>query len=140
MAKTDEQNISLKSQKAKGKMQNFNSKFKSDLIDRCFKLSLKVIKLSESIIPKPAVRIIIGQLIRSITSIGANLVEAKAASSRLEFKKYHEMSLKSANESKYWLMLLRESNLADKQIIDELLNELDEIAKMIASGVLKLKG
>lgn len=79
------------------------------------------------------------QLIRSITSIGANLIEAKASSSRLEFKKFHEIALKSANESIYWLELLRESGLANTLDINKILTELNEITKMLASGVIKLK-
>jgi four helix bundle protein len=61
--------------------------------------------------------IIIDQLIRSATSIGANLIEARAASSRLEFKRFYEISLKSANETKYWLCLLRDARLAGKEKI-----------------------
>jgi len=120
-------------------MQNYRSKFKSDLIDRCFKLSLEIIKLVDLLPNKQSTKVIGLQLLRSITSIGANLVEARASSSRLEFKKFHEISLKSANEAKYWLMLLKESGLAEANIIDEILDEVTQIANMIASGVLKLK-
>ena len=80
------------------------------------------------------------QLLRSGMSVGANLVEASASSSRQEFKKFHEISLKSANEAKYWLGLLRDSKLADKDKVNTLLQEVTEIANMIAAGVLKLKG
>lgn len=52
---------------------------------------------------------------RSGTSVGANLVEATSSSSKLEFKKFHEIALKSANETKYWLGLLRDSAKADKE-------------------------
>jgi len=69
-------------------------------------LSLKIISLYDDLPNKKSAWIIGDQLIRSITSIGANLVEATASSSRLEFKKFNEISLKSANESKYWLGLL----------------------------------
>lgn len=79
------------------------------------------------------------QLLRSSTSIGANLVEARAASSRLEFKRFYEISLKSANETKYWLALLRDGQLIDRKIIDPLLCETIEIANMLAQGVLSLK-
>ena len=64
-----------------------SKQFKSDLIGRCYRFSLEVIALADTIPNKISTRIILQQLIRSATSIGANLVEAKAASSRLEFKK-----------------------------------------------------
>ena len=73
-------------------------------------------------------------------SIGANLVEASASSSRLEFKKFHEIALKSANETKYWLGLLRDSGKAEKEKTNKLLTEVTELSNMIAAGVIKLKG
>jgi len=120
-------------------MQNCNSKFKSDLRTRCYSFSLDVIKLTDSLPNKRSAWIITDQLIRSATSIGANLIEAKASSSRLEFKKFYEISLKSANETKYWLGLLRDTGLCNAKIIDDLLQETTEIANMLASGVMKLK-
>ena len=83
--------------------------------------------------------ILANQLLRSGTSIGANLVEATASSSRLEYKKYFEISLKSANETKYWLGLLRDSHKFEPEKVNALLKETVEIANMIGSAVLKLK-
>jgi len=120
-------------------MQNYNSKFKSDLKERCYKFSLNIIDLADNLPNKRSVWIIADQLIRAATSIGANLTEARASSSRLEFKKFYEIALKSANETKYWLGLLEDANLADKIIIKNLLEEATEIANMLASGVIKLK-
>lgn len=121
-------------------MQNYNSKFKSDLKTRCYKFSLNIIALTDALPNKRSAWVISDQLIRSATSIGANLIEARASSSRLEFKKFYEVSLKSANETKYWLELLRDANLANKETIDNLLKEAIEIANMLAAGVMKLKG
>lgn len=121
-------------------MQNCNSKFKTDLKLRCYKFSLEIIAITDNLPNKRSSWVIQDQLIRSATSIGANLVEAKASSSRLEFKKFHEIALKSANETKYWICLLRDTNLiSDKSKIEKLLNEAEEISKMLASGVLRLK-
>ncbi len=120
-------------------MQNYNSKFKSDLIGRCYTFGLRVIRLTDTLPNKRSAWVIADQLIRSATSIGANLVEGKASSSRLEFKKFYEIALKSANETKYWLNLLADAGLADQKEIDVLLKEVTEIANMLASGVIKLK-
>ena len=49
------------------------------------------------------------QLIRSATSIGANIVEGKAGSSKKDWKKFFIIALKSANETKYWLCLIRDT-------------------------------
>jgi len=120
-------------------MQNYNSEFKSDLIGRCYKFSLLVISLADTFPNKRSAWVIADQLIRSATSIGANLVEAKSSSSRLEFKKFHEIALKSANETKYWLCLLRDSKLVEAKIINQLLDEVTQIANMLAAGVIRLK-
>jgi len=120
-------------------MQNYNSKFKSDLKDRCYKFGLSIIALTNTLPNKRAAWIIADQLIRAATSIGANLIEAGASSSRLEYKKFFEIALKSANETKYWLELLKDSKLANEEVIIPLLSEVTEIANMLAAGVLKLK-
>jgi len=121
-------------------MQNHNSKFKSDLKTRCYRFSLALIAFIDTLPNQRSCYIIANQLLRSGTSIGANLFEATASSSKLEFKKFHEISLKSANETKYWLGLLRDSGKAEKNKINGLLQEVTELANMLASGILKMKG
>ena len=121
-------------------MQNYNSKFKSDLKSRCYQFSLLLIDFIDGLPKGLSVNIIASQLLRSGTSIGANLVEATASSSRLEFKKYHEIALRSANETKYWLGLLRDSGKADLTKTTKLLDEVTQISNMIASGIIRLKG
>ncbi|MBI2035288.1 MAG: four helix bundle protein [Candidatus Liptonbacteria bacterium] len=120
-------------------MQNSNQKFKSDLRERCYKFSLETIALADALPQKRSAWVIADQLIRSATSIGANIVEAKSSSSRLEFKKFYEISLKSANETKYWLGLLKHANLSKAESVDVLLREVTELANMLAVGVIKLK-
>lgn len=120
-------------------MQNFNSKVKIDLRTRCYRFSLAVISFMDTLPNKRAAWIIADQVLRSSMSIGANLVEGSAASSRLEYKKFYEIALKSANETKYWLVLLRDSKIADKIKTNELLHEVEELANMLAAGVIKLK-
>lgn len=130
---------SMENQNAKVKSQNQKSKYQSDLKVRCYHFSLAVIKMSDSLPNKRSAWVLSDQLIRSSTSIGANLVEAHSSNSRLEFKKYHEIVLKSANETRYWLGLMRDSKMVEKNAIDRLLDEVTEIANMIAAGVMKLK-
>lgn len=118
-------------------MQNPN--FKNDLKVRCYRFSLSIIELTNVLPNKRSAWVIADQLIRSATSIGANIIEAKASSSRLEFKKFYEISLKSANETEYWLNLLKDSKLANAKDIDILLDEVIQLSKMLGSSVIKLK-
>jgi len=80
------------------------------------------------------------QLLRSATSIGANLAEGRAGASKNDFLKYYIIGLKSANETKYWLCLIRDTLGLDKNKLNDLLNEADEISKIIASIIITTKG
>lgn len=131
--------LSKESQNSKGKSQECSSKFKSDIKQRCYIFSLEVIKLIGSLPNSRSSWIISDQLIRSATSVGANIIESKSASSRLEFKRYYEISLKSANETKYWLGLLRDSGLCESIKINTMLKEITEISNILAASVISLK-
>jgi four helix bundle protein len=122
------------------KDQNVTRKSKLEVKYRAFYLSLEIIKFIESLPYKISLKIISDQLIRSVTSIGANIVEAKASSSRKEFVNYFQISLKSSFETKYWLALLREVLPDDKFRINKYILETEEICKILSSSVLTIKG
>ena len=84
---------------------------------------------------------IFDQLLRSATSIGANVVEGSAGSTDKDFINYHSIALKSANETKYWLCLIRDSvEIAGKQEdLDKFIQEADELSKIIATIILNVK-
>lgn len=122
------------------KNQNQTKNSKIEVKFRAFYLSINIIKFLESLDYKQSIKIITDQLIRCITSVGANLVEAKSSSSKKEFLNYFQIALKSANEAKYWLAMLKELLPERKQEIDNFLKELDEISKIIGTSVLTMKG
>ena len=121
-------------------MQNEKEKFKKDFIRRLVKFSIKILKLGKKMRQKRILWSIIDQLIRSATSIGANVVEAKSSSSRRDYLRFFEIALKSANETKYWLILVEETVPELKREVQEILKETDEISKIIGASVLTLKG
>ncbi|MCK4385011.1 MAG: four helix bundle protein [candidate division Zixibacteria bacterium] len=122
-------------------MKNHNSKPKTDTKKRAYLHALEVIKFLDQL-PKHdlSCQVIAKQLIRSSTSIGANIIEAHASSSKKEFTNFFHHSLKSANESKFWLCLLRDSGKVKKGLVKPLLAETEELAKILASSILTLKG
>jgi four helix bundle protein len=121
-------------------MQNDKDRFKKDFKRRLCGFTLKLIEFLDTL-PKDNVSLRLGdQLLRSGTSIIANYVEGQAASSRKDFTNFFNIALKSANESKLWLALLRDSKRAKSQDTEWFLNELDEISKIFASSILTLKG
>jgi len=106
---------------------------------RTYKLALDVIDLVEKL-PKSTVSKVLGeQLLRSATSIGANVSEAKGASSKKDYANFFSFALKSANETKFWLNLLHDSGKADKETMDKLSKEVTELANILGSSIITLK-
>ncbi|MFQ6084080.1 MAG: four helix bundle protein [Candidatus Aminicenantia bacterium] len=112
-------------------------KFKS----RIYRYILRLLKFLTKLPNDPVTREIKGQLTKSGTSIGANYFEAEAASSKRNYQ--NSYALKSANESKFWLAILKDSGLAPKELVGEcqhLLGETKEIANIFAASILTMKG
>ena len=124
---------------SKLKTQNQSSKLKGDLRERSYYYSVKTIKFLESLPEKRINWIISNQLLRSATSIGANIIEAKSSSSKRDFIKFYEIALKSANETSYWLGLFRDAFNMNGDELKNLLQENKEISNMIAASLLTMK-
>ena len=107
---------------------------------RLYSLVLRTIKIVENAKKTKTSEIIGTQLIRSITSILGNYIEGQAASSKKDYTNYFSHSLKSTNESKVWVALLRDTDNVDKTEANILLKELEEISNIFGSSVLTLKG
>jgi four helix bundle protein len=120
-------------------MQNDKEKFKKDFKRRLYNFTLRLIALVDKLAQENISRRLGDQLLRSGTSIIGNYVEAQSASSRRDFVNYFTTALKSANESKLWISLLRDSGRLTAQDADNLLDELNEISKILASSILTLK-
>ncbi|HSA08092.1 MAG TPA: four helix bundle protein [Candidatus Moranbacteria bacterium] len=121
-------------------MKNDNAKFKNEFKRRMYDWVLRLVKFIDKL-PKDSTCNVMGkQLLRSGTSILANYIEANSASSKKDFINFFTHSLKSANESKVWICLLRDTNKGDKKELAWLLKELVEISNIIASSIITLKG
>jgi four helix bundle protein len=121
-------------------MTSSNSETKSTLKTRSYKYALDIIAFINTLNQHDlSVLVISKQLLRSATSVGANIIEAQAASSKRDFTRFFNYSLKSANESKFWLQLLRDSHKADENKAISLLQETTELANMLAASILTLK-
>ena len=118
-------------------MSNLKSK---NVKHRAYYFSLDIIKLVKNFPRNKMYYIFTDQLLRPATSIGANLIEAKASSSKRDFIKFYQMALKSCYETMYWICLLRDGKLQVINKLKPLLGEAEEISKMLASSLLTLKG
>ena len=103
---------------------------------RCYYFSREIILFVKNCKYDKIYSSLFDQLIRSATSIGANLIESKAGSSKKDWKKFHIIALKSANETKYWLCLIRDTIDVDKSKISRLLNEAEELSNIIAKIII----
>lgn len=129
----------MQSYSLKFKVGKTNQEYKQMLILRAFNLARRIISLADKFPKKRSAWVITDQLIRASTSIGANIIEAQAASSKRDFINFLNHSLKSCNETKFWLSLSKD---LDKDLIVELetdLKETDELGNILGASIIKLK-
>jgi four helix bundle protein len=79
------------------------------------------------------------QILRSGTSIGANVRESYSAQSTADFINKLQIALKEADETAYWLEILTESEIITQDIFDSLSEDLKEISSLLASSIKTLK-
>jgi len=120
-------------------MKNDRESFKNEFKCRIYCWIIRLTKFLDDLSKDTITQRIVDQLFRSGSSIGANYVEAQASSSKKDFTNFFHYALKSANESKFWLILLRDIKRANPQKIEELLKELMEIANILASSLITIK-
>jgi four helix bundle protein len=113
---------------------------KQGIQERSFEFAVRAIKFVQRL-PKNFVgQKIGGQLLDAATSIGANVEEATGGFSKRDFTYKMGVSLKEARESNYWLRLIKVSELAKGDELDQLLNESEELRKILTSIVKTSKG
>jgi len=119
------------------------NKLKEEFKARIYRYIMRLVKFLSNLPKDNVTREIVSQLMRSGTSIGANYFEAQSASSKRDYQNFFSHSLKSANESKFWLTILSDTELVPKDLIPEcnwLLQETKELANIFASSILTMKG
>ena len=110
---------------------------------RIYEYILRLIRFLSKLPNTPVIREIKTQLTRSETSIGANYFEATGASTKKDYQNFFSYTLKSANETKFWLAILIDSKLVPKNLAPEakwLLEETKELADILASSIITMKG
>ena len=111
-----------------------------DIKDRTFRFALTIISLVETLPNTISAKTIGKQLIRSGTSIGANVEEATAAHSKADFIYRMNVALREARETLYWLRLLEASQISETKIAAEILQEADEITRILGAIVSSARG
>src|SRR4030095_16823469 len=115
-------------------MEKERAKRQKQFKKRVYKFTLDLIKTLDQLPKSDFVAHRLGdQLLRSGTSIIGNYIEGLSGSSRKDMTNYFSTCLKSSNESKLWLWLLRDSRRLKREITTPLMNELDELSRIFAS-------
>ena len=107
----------------------------SQLRARAKSLALKIISVCDGIDTKRGRGVLINQIIRSSTSIGANIHEANYASSHADFINKFHISLKECAETEYWIEMLLGSNCITEETAKALLQECGIIRRMLVKSI-----
>lgn len=111
-----------------------------DIKERTFEFALAIVKFCRLLDDKPGVGRTLGrQLLRSGTSIGANVEEAQAGQSRADFISKYSIALKETRETIYWLRVLEGSGYVVGDRFKELVSEAKEISRVIATIIVNAK-
>ncbi len=106
---------------------------KSIVYEKAFEFAVEVIKLYKYLSGEKKEYVLSKQILRSGTSIGANIKEALQGQTKKDFIYKINISLKEASETEYWLELLRASNYIDQKTHEQLLTSCQELIKILTA-------
>ena len=113
---------------------------KRDLPERTFEFARRVVKLCQILDQTPGVsRTLANQLLRSGTSIGANVEEGQAGQSRADFMSKLSIACKEARETHYWLRLLAATELVPEPRLTDLLDESNQLTAILTTVIKKTR-
>jgi four helix bundle protein len=119
-------------------------KNKIDIHDRLLTFGIRIVKLCKLLSKNLDNRVIADQLIRAGTSVGANMQEADAASSKRDFINKVNIAKKEIQETNYWLKIIKGTELLQNanniQEFDQLLKESEELIRIIGTILYRAKG
>ena len=107
----------------------------SILEDKSYKFAIRIVNLNRYLTQNYKEYVLSKQLLRSGTAVGALVAEAQFAQSKADFISKLQISLKEANESRYWLRLLNDCNYLDNKKFQSISNDLEEIIKILVSSI-----
>ena len=105
------------------------------LSNKAYSFALDAVKFCRSLIEEKREYILSKQLMRSATSIGANVQEARQAQSKRDFISKLSIALKEAHESLYWLQLIRDSEYANDDDVSTLISVLKEVIALLTASI-----
>ena len=123
-----------------GREKREGRRMKRDICERTFEFSVRIVRLCQELDKKPGVARTLGrQLLRSGTSIGANVEEAQGGQSRADFVSKYSISCKEARETHYWLRLLIATEIVPESKLKPLIQEADELIAILTTIIKNTK-
>ena len=110
------------------------------LIDKSIAFAARIIKLHKHLIKTQKETVISKQIVRSGTSIGANINEANYGQSKADFISKLHIALKETAETEYWLRLLLASECVSKDMGESLLSDCIELKRILIASINTAKG
>ncbi len=103
------------------------------VVDKSFNFAIKIVSLYKNLVYDKKEFILSKQLLRSGTSIGANIKEGVNGYSKTDFKYKMSIALKEANETEYWLQLLLATEILSQSELEPTLKECNELCRILSS-------
>ena len=110
------------------------------MIDKSIDFGVRIVKLHRYLVQTKHETVLSKQILRSGTSIGANVNEAQYGNSKADFIAKLHIALKETAETEYWLNLLKKSDYLDEDMAASVLNDCLEIKRMLISSINTAKG
>lgn len=111
-------------------------KMKNNILkEKSYKSALRMVKLFQYLLNEKKEFVLSKQILRSGTSVGANVEEAYQAESKADFIHKLAIANKEAFETHYWLRLLRDSGFLEEKLADSLLLDCDELQRILVSSI-----
>jgi four helix bundle protein len=118
-----------------GELKIMMAKKENIVMNKSYAFALRIIKLYKHLITEQKEYVLSKQVLRSGTAIGALVKEAEHAQSKADFINKMNIALKEANETEYWLMLLKDSDYLDEKSFASIHLNSSEMIKLLASIV-----
>jgi four helix bundle protein len=112
---------------------------KSPLMEKSYSFAIKIVRLVQLLQNSKKEYILSKQILRSGTAIGALLAESKFAQSDADYIHKLSIALKEANETKYWISLLNDTEFIDVDTYNQYSDNIEEIIRMLVSSINTLK-
>lgn len=109
------------------------------IVEKSYKFAVRIVNLSSYLSKEKKEYVLSNQILKSGTSIGANVSESQDAQSKNDFISKLGIALKECSETLYWLRLLHDTNFIDEKLFDSLYFDCNELHKILTSIIVSSK-